>query len=314
MKEYILGRTLSHRAGETGCRAWLLSALGPSTILAAGILNGVLCVFVKQLSALGMSPSQITAARMIISALVFAVYTALFHPEDFRIRPDDLWMFIGTGIAGFTLFSTFYMKAVLLSGAATAVVLIYTAPIIVTITSVFLFGERLTKMKVVSVLITFIGCILVSGLIGSSNGVSVPGILFGLGAGMSYALYSLLGKLITKKYSSVTMSAYTFLFAAIGSIPAGNIPGIIFLMRRNSSVIFWSVGIALACGVLSYFAYNTGVKYMEVSRAAVLSTIEPVVGALIGIFVYQEPHGPGKILGIAMILWASVIVSIRKRT
>ncbi len=49
---------------------------------------------------------------------------------------------------------------------------------------------------------------------------------------------------------------------------------------------------------------------MEAGRAAILVAVEPLVGALIGILVFREDHGPLKLLGILLILAAVVLLNL----
>ncbi|PMC38381.1 hypothetical protein CJ195_07895 [Bacillus sp. UMB0899] len=84
-----------------------------------------------------------------------------------------------------------------------------------------LFKERFTFRKVLSLITTFMGCILVIGLIPfTKESVTIYGLLVGLGSGFFYALYSIFGKFALAKYSTVTVTTYTFIFAAIAITPS----------------------------------------------------------------------------------------------
>lgn len=52
---------------------------------------------------------------------------------------------------------------------------------------------------------------------------------------------------------------------------------------------------------------------MPSSRAAILVTVEPLVGALIGILLYQEPANPTKLLGMALIFGAVVVLNLGQK-
>lgn len=64
----------------------------------------------------------------------------------------------------------------------TAAILLYTAPAIVMVLSYFLFGEKMTKRKLLSLVMTFAGCMLVTGILTETGSVSAGGLLTGLGA------------------------------------------------------------------------------------------------------------------------------------
>ncbi len=103
---------------------------------------------------------------------------------------------------------------------ATAVVLLYTAPIFVVILARVLYGERLTIRKIISLILAITGCILVVGLYQPGNLlVNGLGILFGLGAGFTYALYNIMGKQVATNYSPLTIVVYLMGLGALFLFP-----------------------------------------------------------------------------------------------
>ena len=73
------------------------------------------------------------------------------------------------------------------------------------------------------------------------------------------------------------------------------------------------LGIGFFCTILPYLCYSAGLAHMEASRAAILATVEPMVGALLGILVYHESAGPVKLLGMALIFAALVLLNGREK-
>ena len=98
---------------------------------------------------------------------------------------------------------------------STAAILLYTSPIWIMLMSVVFFREKLDRRKILALALAFAGCVLVSGI--SGNGITPVGLLVGLGSGIGYGLYSILGTVALRKYSPFTVTTYTFLFAAAGS-------------------------------------------------------------------------------------------------
>lgn len=84
-------------------------------------------------------------------------------------------------------------------------------------------------------------------------------------------------------------------------------------MGENTTSWLWALGIAFFCSVLPYFLYTLGLKYMETGKAAIMATIEPFVGAAIGIFIFQEPYDLMKLAGMALILSSVVILNKKKK-
>lgn len=285
--------------------------IGAFWVILAGVCWGMISVFVRQLNARGMDSFQIMTYRAWFSVAMLFVYLFIKNPSLLKIRIKDLWVFIGSGILSLTFFSYCYITNIVKSGAAIAVVMLYTSPIFVLFLSILFFKEKMTLKKGVAVIITFIGCALVSGLVESvTSGAKLDGtgLILGLGAGFGYALYSLFaGFALRKGYESLTISFYTFLFSGISLLFLTDIKGVVYGV--NGSSIIWILGVSFVCTAIPYIAYTSGMGKIEVSKAAVIVTVEPLVGALLGILAYGEAAGGFKILGIVMILISVVLLS-----
>lgn len=160
---------------------------------------------------------------------------------------------------------------------------------------------------------TFLGCLLVTGLL-ESGGIAVTpaGILLGLCSGLCYALYSIFGTYAIKRgYSSFAITFYTLVMAAFFML---FLVKPMDLVERISSQHLWlyAVVYAVVTTTFPYLAYTKGLSYIKASNASVIATVEPVVAALLGIFVFQESSSFMKILGIALVL-GSVFMTGEKK-
>ena len=86
------------------------------------------------------------------------------YPERLRIAWRDAWMFLGTGLGSIVFFNICCFTAIELTTLSVAAILLYTAPSIVMVFSIFLFHERFTRRKGLCLVLAFAGCVLVSGL------------------------------------------------------------------------------------------------------------------------------------------------------
>lgn len=283
------------------------------SVLLAGVLWGIISLFIRRLSGAGLSALEISTVRLVVAAVCFPLFLALTQRDKLRVRARDLWMFVGTGIVSVVLFNCFYFSTMIRSQTSVAVVLLYTSPAFILLLSALLFHEPLTRRKLVSLLMTFSGCILVAGLLGGSSTLSPSVLATGLASGLFYALYTIFGRVALTRYDTMTVTAYTFLFGAVGSCFVGPPLPILETVAAHPDLIPWCVGIGLICTVLPYFFYTWGLQRMESGRAAILVAVEPLVGALLGMLAYQESHDPAKVAGIALILGAIVVVNGKPR-
>lgn len=249
--------------------------------------------------------------RALLSALLLLPFILLKDKSLLKIQFKDIWMFFGTGIISLTFFSVCYFRSILEIGAGVAVILLYTSPIFVLILSCFLFGESFTVPKIIALVLAFAGCVMVTGLPGAGNYISSKGLFIGVCAGFGYALYSIFSRYALEKYDSLTVTFYTFLFSAISLLPFGGLPQIIGDITVKSG--FLMLGICLFCTILPYIFYTFGLSGLETGKAAILVTIEPLVGTLIGIFIWHEEINLLKALGIILI-FAAVVLSGRRES
>ncbi len=287
--------------------------LSVCSIIASGILWGIISLFIRPLYSLGLTLQQVVLLRCALSSLLLGACLAIFSPESLKIRLRDIWMFIGTGVISMFSFSNFYFYTVTRGYAAVGGVLMYTSPAFIMFFSALLFKERITPTKLSALLLMLAGCVLVSGIVG--NGAALPPDILacGIASGFFYGLYSIFGKYAGRKYGALTITFYTFLFAASACICLGSLPSAAGKCLAVPRAIPYALCAALFCTVMPYFLYTLGLGHVAAGRAAILVAVEPMVCAILGMCVYGEEHGAMRLAGIAAILVAVVMLSLPSR-
>ena len=279
-------------------------------VLIAGVSWGLIGVFTKAIDALGFTEMQMLFVKGVLATAVLFLITFFKDKSQLKLKNwKDIRYFIGTGVVSFAFFSWAYMKAVNLTSLGVAAVLLYTAPTFVMLFSILLFGEQMTKTKGIVLLMTFTGCILVTGILEGGAAFTWQGIVNGLASGIGYALYSIFGTYaIRGGYGSLTISFSPFLLATI----------VISFLVEPAAVVSqitemgqWPLAIsfALLTTVVPYLAYTKGLSGLPASKASVTATIEPVVAAVLGIVVFHESVSMLKITGIVLVLSSVVVMS-----
>src|SRR5690625_3014258 len=280
-------------------------------IITGAGLWGTIGWFVKHLYAYGFTPMEVVSLRAFTAAFVLIVYLSLTSPKMLKLKKfTDIKYFIGTGIFSIIFFNYCMFMTIELSTIPVATALLYTAPGFVIILSFLFFKEPITKIKLATLLITLIGSAFVAGLIPLNLELfQFTTILFGLGSGLGYALYSIFSKYALKKYSSITITAYTFISASFALI-------IFFPFKQKGhlliqpEVLFYALGLGIFPTALAYILYTYGLKQMEASRAAIVSTVEPVIATLIGIFIFMESFSLIQAIGMALIISAVIFIQL----
>lgn len=284
---------------------------GSFQIITASILWGVISLFVRRLSVWGFDPMQIAFVRMTTAAVMLTLFALFRDKSRMKIKLRDIWMFAGTGIISIVLFNCCYFYGLIHGEASVAVVLLYTSPIFIMIFSRIIFKDKITASKIIALIMTIVGCVLVSGAIGSGHSVSAIVFTAGICSGLFYGLYSIFGKFALEKYDSLTVTVYTFIFGAIGSLPFSRPVDTVKLAVSSPEVILLCIGIGLISTLLPYYLYTEGLRYTEPSRAGILAAVEPMAGALIGITLFGESHNILKLSGIVLILIALIVNSFK---
>ncbi len=283
-------------------------------ILLAGILWGCMGLFVRPLNAMKLSSWDIVFLRAVFTTLFLAILLLTKDKNLFKIKLRDLWCFLGTGLLSIVFFNLCYFKAITITTLSVAAILLYTAPAFVMIISAICFKEKITVQKLIALVLSFTGLIFVTGVFSSTQRLTLPTFLIGLGAGLGYALYSIFGRFaIDRGYESYTISFYTFLFAAFTTVFFVKPVNIASTVTASPFSILLVLLFVLVSTVIPYITYTLGLKSVENGQASIIASIEPVVAGLNGILWFGEKLSVRVIIGIVLVLTGIIISNLKRR-
>ena len=282
--------------------------LGMFFALSAGILWGIIGLFVRYFSGLGMDSLQNGFIRMGIACFCTLLYMLLFRRRELRIRLKDLWCFAGCGLVSMLMACVTYFKAMQYVSLSAAAILMYTAPVYVTMFGALFFKERITKKTVLAMVLAFAACVLVCAP-AHSGGLPPIGILFGLCAGVCFALYSVFARFAYNRgYGTWTVTFYSFVFSTLGAALLCDMGGVAAIMSMPASWP-WALGLGVVCAFAPYALYGLALKSLSGSTVTILSSVEPVVATLTGVLLFQEPFGITGLFGIILMLAAIILLA-----
>ncbi len=288
--------------------------MGSILIIIAGCFWGSMGIFVRRLGTYGFSSIQIVSIRVTLAAMLFALVLYIKDRKGFKISFRDIPLFLGLGFGSILFFTICYFTAITMMSLSAAAILLYTSPVWIMLMSILFFHEKLNRMKLLALALAFAGCVLVSGI--SGEGMTLTGLFVGLGSGIGYGLYSILGKIALRRYSPYTVTAYTFIFAAVGSWFICRPTDMFYKFSNASDPGFLTVFCfltALITAVIPFLTYTLGLKHVEASKAGIIATIEPMVATLVGITVFSEPLTIMSASGILLILSAVILLNLKQR-
>lgn len=282
-------------------------------VIAAGTLWGFMGFFRRTLDSMGVSAVGCIAVRCIFATVFFAVTLLICDCGAFKIRLRDAWIFIGSGIISLLVFGVCYFRAMDYMSLSAAAILLYTAPCFVILISAPLFKEKLTRRKLMAMLLAFAGCCLVSG-IGSGGTIVTPkGIALGLCSGLCYALYSIFSRFaLNQGYSSLTINFYSCLLAGIGATIIGGTEYVGIITSSVPDLLF-AVATGFVTCFLPYLLYTRGLEGLENGKASIMASIEPVVATIVGIVIYSEAPTLMSAAGVILVLSAIVLLNVKSK-
>lgn len=278
-------------------------------IIFAGVFWGLISIFLDNLQKIGFTTFQCVAIRISCASILLLIIILIKDKKLLEIKLKDLPIFFGMGL-GCLGSSVFYLWDIEMVGSsAVPALLLDTSPIFVLIMSVIFLKEKITYIKVISLILTIAGVLLVTGIFNTKSAVNFIAVLIGLSAGISYAIYSIVNKRGIEKYNSLTLTFYAFLIASIIYVPFSGIFGNLGLLVDVKSVGF-SLGLGVVSTVLPFVLYSLGLKKLPASKVSIFANIELVVAAIVGVLYFNDEFSLLKILGFVLVLTSIILLNV----
>lgn len=200
----------------------------------------------------------------------------------------------------------FLFEAMKLIPIGNAVLLNYTAPIFVALLAPMLLEERLRRATAYALAMSMVGILLISSPQGLEvQGLNLPGVIWGLLAGLVYGVFTVLSKRTLTKISSYSAALYSYLVSSVFLTPS--------LSKVNLSISPSSWLLLLLMGVFNTaFAvtlYFRGLRLIRAQEAAVLTYLEPVSATGFGYLLLAQQPTLIMVAGGLLILSAGYVVS-----
>lgn len=282
--------------------------LGYSYVILGAACWGLIGVFNRLLGEVGVSVWNRVTIRNFLSLVLMTVVFALFKRGVFRIKLRHLPIFVGAGLFSVLGLAVTYFNCQMHCSLAVAGILLYLAPSFVVLMSALFWKAPITKRKVMALVVSFLGCVLVSGIMSGALTVSVTGLLLGIGAGFCYATYTIFAHYGLDHYDSLTMIYWTFFFAGLGSLAFLNWGELAPALPHGTTWI-GIAGLVVIATVLPYLFYTKGLEVVESGKASIIANVEPVVAALTGVVFFHEVLNVWTVLGIVCVLGGVVLLA-----
>ncbi|HIF9111825.1 TPA: DMT family transporter [Photobacterium damselae] len=295
--------------------------LGYSTMIISATLMGCVGLFARNINTSG---DVIAFTRMVVGAVcIFALM--YYQGKTFQIKSTKLSPTVIASGACLGLCLAAYVSATQYTTLANAVFLIYTGPVVSTILAAIFLKEKISALTAGFLSAVFVGCLLIIGVIGytpesgftmslSFSKETMLGDMLGLTSGIGYGLYLFFSRYRTD-VSSDSRSFFNFLFGAIAI-------GVCFMLNppslaeMNASSWVWLLAMGFFIGFGALSLLTIAAKHLKAAELACVSYLETVVGAGIGIMMFNESLTTLQAIGGILVIgggMGEIVISIAKK-
>ncbi|WMW22886.1 DMT family transporter [Methanolobus mangrovi] len=279
-------------------------------LVTGSVLFGLLGVFVDYLQDVPTGPMIFYKQLFgVLSLLVFIILTGKLSQIIPRKKKRYLLLlgFINTT----TLFT--YFICIKYTSFSVAILMLYTAPMYVTLLSPLILKEKITRKGIVALVLSFIGLLFIVDMSGITTGFAagngyIIGIAAGILAGFSFGSEIVTIRYIKDDYSSVAQLFWYTLIGVVLLLPfAGGVPKPVFADNLNLLILFGVVNTAMAA-----LLYVSGISQIEAQKGSILALLEPVSGIFFDFTILHTPLLANTIIGCIFILLGAYIAVIEK--
>jgi drug/metabolite transporter (DMT)-like permease len=261
-----------------------------------------------------INPLILSQSRTTISFLVLLPVLMLRRGwRNLRLPAPDFGRIVLLGVLGVAASNYLYYLAIQRTNVATAIILQYTAPVLVLLYMVARGLQKATAQRVAAVGLAVVGSGLAIGVVGAGGFRLDPvGVMAALLAAVSFAFYNVAGHQILGRYDRWIVLLYTT-FSAGAFWTIVNPPW--KLAAAHYSGLQWGfLAVFALVSVLGPFSfYFAGLQHLEPTRAIVASCLEPVFSIVLAALLLGEALRPVQVLGIVIVLAGIVIVQLPER-
>ncbi len=279
----------------------------------AGGCWGSAGVFIRVLYDLGFDNVTITSSRAVITLIILVVFALIKDRSLFRVAKEDIPYLLTIGIVGYTLMNMLYNVSVSSLSMSLASILLCTAPVYVLVFGAFLYGETLTRTRVICMLGALFGCFLLSGIV-ESGGLkwSLFGIAMGIGSSITNAIYTITMNELSdvRKRNPVYIQIYVCIFGLLPMLPFTDF-GVVFdfVSARPLYGTGFMILQALVISFIPNLLFTIGLRYLDSGVASIFASgAEPTSALLFGLLIYHEVPSVFGIIGMVMVITSIIVL------
>jgi drug/metabolite transporter (DMT)-like permease len=277
-------------------------------VLGSATAFATLAIFAKLGYAAGLGTEQTLAFRFLLAAIGMIAIAIVIGQNPLRLRRNQLLTLFGLGAILYTGQSLTYFIALRALPASVVVLIAYIYPSLVVVAGWLFLRRSVSLWHWVALTASFAGvAMLVGGAPFQLSWALVWPLVLALASPTIYTGYILIGERVMSSVPAVAASAVIMSGAALAFCLLAALNHELALPR---SVNGWAVaiGIALIPTMVAISLFLAGLPRVGAARAALLSTLEPVVTVLLAVLILGDRLSIVQVMGGVLVMLAVVLV------
>lgn len=277
--------------------------------LAASVWGGMF-VAVK-IAVQYIPPIPLVWMRYIVAFVVLAA-VVVYQRENLKIARRDIALLLSIGVIGHTISIVTQEYGTMFSSAQMGSVITSATPAFMLIFAAWLLKEKMTVRKIFSIVLATVGVILIAG-VDSMDMSKQLGAFCSTVAALTWALMSVLLKLIPSRYSPLQINFYAVLTAIICLTPI-NLPAVSELpwdKILQPEIIGCVVYMGAISTSIAFLLWNKGLLLMEAGASGLFFFFQPIVGTFLGWLILDEQITISFWIGSLLIFIGVFLVTVR---
>jgi drug/metabolite transporter (DMT)-like permease len=317
-------RSLTDRAKGYMCVASAALCWGISASMGRAVFTGRLKIAGRVVGF--VPPIMLAQARTTFSFLILiAVLLCVRGRRGVAMRPQDILRCMALGIFGIAESNFFYYFAISKTTVATAIIIQYfAAPTFVLLYMLARGRQRATALRLAGVVLAVIGSVLAIGVVAARAGFpwiglqmqqlkfQVAGVVAALLAAVGFAFWNVYGGSLVEGGNRRRVIMWAMFGAATAWIVI-NPPSKIIAAHYQPEQWAFLLIFAISSALIPFSLYLWGLMHLDPTRAIVTSCLEPVFAVIIAAAALGETVAPVQILGIAVVLAATILIQVPER-
>lgn len=258
------------------------------------------------------SPTLLTSLRLLF-ILLLLVGIASFKKHFKRLSHKDLLAIIFLGTVGVFINQWSFFMGLQTADPTTSALILATAPILTGFLAAIFLKEKLTIRTLIGSIVAIIGITFVVTRGNLSTVQLDRGLLWIVVTMVTFAIMIIMTRLLSQRIDPLTITLYSNIVGFIVSIP------FVFLLdtplRFSTEMSDWAflIGTAVIVHGLANLIWNHNIRFVDASKASILSNLEPFVTMIMGLILLSKPITSIEALGALFIVGGVLLSTYQKQ-